>query len=108
MIMMIMISHTYMNHVLHDDDDDDDDHNDDDDDDHNDDDDIYIYIYIMVKCLCVCHKSHYFRIQGIWSFLLFLDTFKHGKCVETGEMTKSLENNDFFKRFSHFSISRHF
>ena len=54
-----------------------DDHNDDDDDDHNDDDDIYIYI--MVKCLSVCHKSHYFRIQGIWPFLLFLDTFPFSK-----------------------------
>ena len=27
---------------------------------------------------------------------LFLDTFESRKCLETGEMTKSLENNDFF------------
>ena len=26
---------------------------------------------------------------GIWSFLLFLDTFEYGKCLETWEMTKS-------------------
>ena len=32
-------------------------------------------IYIMVKCLCVS-KSHYFCIQRIWVFLLFLDTFR--------------------------------
>ena len=41
-------------------------------DDDDDDDDIYI----MVKCVCVCHKSHYFCIQRICPFLLFLDTFR--------------------------------
>ena len=46
----------------------------DDDDDYDDGD-----IYIMVKCLSVClsvSKSHYFCIQRIWVFLLFLDTFR--------------------------------
>ena len=31
------------------------------------------------SCLSVCvsvSKSHYFRIQGFWSFLMFLDTFR--------------------------------
>ena len=32
---------------------------------------------IGAVCLSVCHKSHYFRIQGIWSFLLFLDTSRN-------------------------------
>ena len=30
-----------------------------------------------------------------WVVYLFLDTFESRKCLETGEMTKSLENNDF-------------
>ena len=37
------------------------------------DDDLYI---IGAVCVSVCHKSHYFRIQGIWSFHLFPDTFR--------------------------------
>ena len=32
-------------------------------------------IYIMVKCLCVCNENAYFRIQKIWSFLMFIATF---------------------------------
>ena len=33
---------------------------------------------------------------------LFLDTFESGKWLETGDMTKSLEDNDYFKRFDFF------
>ena len=29
----------------------------------------------MVKCLCVCNENAYFRIQKIWSFLMFIATF---------------------------------
>ena len=42
---------------------------------HGDDDDD---IYIMVKCLSVS-KSHYFCIQRIWVFLMFIDTFPFSK-----------------------------
>ena len=57
---------------------------------HDDDDNDDLYI-IGAVCMSVCHKSHYFciqkillfllfidtfRIQDIWSFLLFLDTFR--------------------------------
>ena len=34
--------------------------------------DLYI---IGAVCLSVCHKSHYFRIQRIWSFHTFIATF---------------------------------
>ena len=37
---------------------------------------------------------------------LFLHTFEYGKSLKTGETTKSLENNDFFKRFCRFPVSR--
>ena len=50
-----------------------DNHNDNHDDDDDDDDDLYI---IGAVCMSVCHKSHYFCIQRIWPFLLFLDTFR--------------------------------
>ena len=33
----------------------------------------------------------YWNFQGIFLFLLFLDTFEYGKCLETGETTKYLE-----------------
>ena len=33
-------------------------------------------------CLYVCHKSDYFRIQGIWSFLMFLESFRIQKCLK--------------------------
>ena len=47
--------------------------------------------------------------QHGWSFLLFQDTFEYGKCLETGEMAKSLQNNDFFSRNLVVSpVSRHF
>ena len=36
-------------------------------------DDLYI---IGAVCVSVCHKSHYFCIQRIWSFLMFPDTFR--------------------------------
>ena len=39
---------------------------------------------------------------------LFLDTFEYGKCLETGEMTKSLEIMTFFKRFCRFLVSKPF
>ena len=42
------------------------------------------------------------------SFFQFLDTFEYRKCLETEERTKSLENNDSFKGFSCFPVSRHF
>ena len=77
-----------------------------------------------VKCLETGETTKALEImifQGIWSFLLFLDTlriqycletlfsrdlvvfqfldtFEFRKCLETGEMTKSLENNDFCSR----------
>ena len=38
--------------------------------------DLYI-IGAVCLSVCVCvSKSHYFRIQGIWSFLMFIDTFR--------------------------------
>ena len=40
--------------------------------------------------------------------LLFLDTFEYRKCLETGEMTKSLENNNFSGDLVIFPVSRHF
>ena len=43
------------------------------DDDDDDGDDLYI---IGAVCLFVCHKSHYFRIQRIWSFHTFIATFR--------------------------------
>ena len=33
---------------------------------------------------------------------LFLDSLEYRKCLETGEMTKSLEYNYFFKGFGRF------
>ena len=41
------------------------------------DDDLYI-----IGAVCLSHtKMLTFRIQGIWSFLLFLDAFEYGKCL---------------------------
>ena len=44
---------------------------------HRDDDDDVDDLYIIgAVCLSVCHKSHYFCIQRIWSFLMFIDAFR--------------------------------
>ena len=41
-------------------------------------------IYIMVKCLSVCNeKAPHSVFKRFWSFLLFLDTFRIQKCLET-------------------------
>ena len=40
------------------------------------------------------HKSHYFCIQRIWLFLLFLDTFPFQKCLETNPLRKFLFSRD--------------
>ena len=62
-----------------DDSNDDDDDSDDDDDDSNDDDGASDDLYIIgAVCLSVT-KMLTFRIQGIWSFLMFIDTFPFSK-----------------------------
>ena len=53
--------------------------------------------------MSVCHKSHYFCIQGILSFLMFIATFRTQRiwsfpCF----LTLSV-----FKEFSRFHVSRH-
>ena len=35
------------------------------------------------------------RIQGIWSFLMFLDTFRIQKCLETGKRQNPLKSHYF-------------
>ena len=54
--------------------------------------------------MCVSHKSYYFRIQGIWSFLLFPDTFRIQKCLETVKQQNPLK---YSKNLVNSSVSRH-
>ena len=59
-------------------------------------------------CLYVCHKSDYFRIQGIWSFLMFLESFRIQKCLETGKPKNPSKKSLFSREFVVFPCSRHF
>ena len=67
---------------------------DDDDGDDGDGDDIYIMVKCLkcLKCLSVS-KSHYFCIQRIWVFLLFLDTFSP---VYNGEVSVCVSQKSLF------------
>ena len=60
------------------------------------------------SCLCVCvsvSKSHYFCIQRIWSFLMFIDTFRIQKCLETVKRQNPLK---YSKNLVNSPVSRHF
>ena len=74
---------------------------------------------IGAVCLFVCHKSHYFRIQRIWSFhtfiatfraqriwsnLLFLDTCRIQKCPERVKRQNPLK---YSKNLVNSPVSRH-
>ena len=80
------------------------------------DDDLYI---IGAVCLFVCHKSHYFRIQRIWSFVSFIASFRtqrnwsfpcfltfcSRKCLETVKQQNPLK---YSKNLVNSPVSGHF
>ena len=57
--------------------------------------------------MSVCHKSHYFRIQWIWSFLMFLDTFRIQKCLETEKQPNPLKKSLFSRDYVVSPVLRH-